>query len=234
MKQISNNEYLSTVFKYNHSTEYNTFFNRYIVVLIDVNGNVGTLGVLDTDQHPTVYYHITVTFDAEESKVVIDALAYQQSEHGLPKQIDLDDSLSGGDYPLSHLVRGFSDWVSSLVDQDGKYDNFIAVPHQKHDTIIAPVINMVGGAGLAWAMKSNEEAGDGTDFYFPMFVVKKDGSYFSYSKGILSEQPVDFSDINEFINSEYYITGDDVAPFVKIQQKACLLEVEKLLMGTIN
>lgn len=216
MTQITNDEYLSTVFKYDRSTEYNTYFGRYIATLIDVNGNVGTLGILDTDQHPTVYYHITVTADAKESKVSIDALAYQQNEHGLPKRIELDDSLSGGDHPLSHTVRGFCDWVNSLVDKDGKYDNFITVPHHKHDTIIAPVINLVAGAGLAWAMKSNPDAGDGTDFYFPMFVVNKESNFFSYSKGILSEQPVDFSDINEFINSEYYITGDDVAPFVRI------------------
>lgn len=134
---------------------------------------------------------------------------------------------------LGCILRGFSDWVSTTAQNGGKYEPFVITP-RKDGVVVGPAVNLVAGASLSWALESKDVSVDQHDFYFPMFGVNKTDKFFSYSKGIPGETIVDFSDINEFINSEYYLTGDDIPPYVRLQQKECLLEVERQLMGTIN
>ena len=124
--------------------------------------------------------------------------------------------------------------MSAVVSDGGEYEQFLITPYKENELTVAPVVNLVSGAALGWALKTSIKITGQTNFYFPMFTVNKTDKSFSYSKGIPGETIVVFSDINKFINSEYYLTGDDVAPHVRIQQEECLLEVERQLIGTIN
>lgn len=229
--------YLSKIFGYTKPTEYNTFFGRYIVTMMNIDGHVGDLGILDIDQHPTIYYHITVTATPKgdgDGELSAKVFAWRKPEEGLPVKVVIEGDPCNEDTQLGCILRGFCDWVSTVVQNGGKYDPFLIAPHKENELIVGPIVNLISGAVLGWALKTSIKITGQTDFCFPMFAVNKTDKFFSYSKGIPGETIVDFSDINEFINSEYYLTGDDIPPYVRLQQKECLLEVERQLMGTIN
>lgn len=229
--------YLSKIFGYTKPTEYNTFFGRYLVTMMNIDGHVGDLGILDTDQYPVIYYHTTITVTPKDdggNGLSARVFAWRKSEGELPVKMVIEGDPCNEDTQLGCILRGFCDWVSAVVSDGGEYEQFLITPYKENELIVAPVVNTVSGAALGWALKTSIKITGQTDFYFPMFAVNKTDKSFSYSKGISGETTVDFSDINEFMNSEYYLTGDDVAPHVRIQQKECLLEVERQLMGTIN
>lgn len=229
--------YLSKIFGYTKPTEYNTFFGRYIVTMMNTDGHVGDLGILDIDQHPTIYYHITVTATPKgdgTGEVSAKVFAWRKPAEGLPVRVVIEGDPCNENTQLGCILRGFCDWVSTTIQNGGKYEPFVITPRNNGDVVVGPVVNLVAGASLAWAIENKEVLVAQHDFYFPMFAVNKTDKFFSYSKGIPGETIVDFSDINEFINSEYYLTGDDIPPYVRLQQKECLLEVERQLMGTIN
>lgn len=229
--------YLSKIFDYTKPTEYNTFFGRYLVTLMNVDGHTGDIGILDTNQHPAIYYHITVTAKPKgdgSGELSVKVFAWRKSEEGLPVKMVIEGDPCNEATELGCILRGFCDWVSTVVQNGGECESFLITPHKENELIVAPIVNLVSGAALGWALKTSIKITDQTDFYFPMFAVNKTDKFFSYSKGIPGETIVDFSDINEFINSEYYLTGDDIPPYVRLQQKECLLEVERQLIGTIN
>lgn len=226
--------YLGSVFGYNKPTEYNTFFGRYLVTLMNVDGKIGDMGFIDTDVHPMVYNHITVTANVDSGKVAVEIYSWKQTKEGLPIQIPFASDIYSADTASGCLIRGFCDYVFSTVDSGNGYQNVTVIPGEDNTVVIGPAINVVNAAVFHWMEKSDVEMLKQSDLYFPIFKVYKEQGFFSYSKGIPGEQEVDFSDINEFMNSEYYLTGDDIAPFVRLQQKECLLEVERQLMGTIN
>ena len=229
--------YLSKIFGYTKSTEYNTLFGRYLVTMMNIDGHVGDLGILDTDQCPTVYYHITVTATPKgdgNSELSAEVFAWRKSEGELPVKMVIEGDPCNEDTQLGCILRGFCDWVSSVAGNGSKHEQFLITPHKENELIVAPVVTLVSGAALGWALKTSIKITGQTDFYFPMFAVNKTDKFFSYSKGVPGETIVDFSDVNEFINSEYYLTGDDIPPHVRIQQKECLLEVERQLMGKVN
>lgn len=229
--------YLSKIFGYTKPTEYNTFFGRYIVTMMNIDGHVGDLGILDIDQHPTIHYHITVTATPKgdgTGEVSAKVFAWRKPAEGLPVRVVIEGDPCNENTQLGCILRGFCDWVSTTIQNGGKYEPFVITPRDNGDIVVGPVVNLVAGASLAWAIENKEVLVAQHDFYFPMFAVNKTDKFFSYSKGIPGETIVDFSDINEFINSEYYLTGDDIPPYVCLQQKECLLEVERQLMGTIN
>lgn len=228
--------YLSKIFGYMKPTEYNTFFGRYLVTLMNVDGHTGDLGILDTNKHPAIYYHITVTAKPKgdgNGELSVKVFAWRKSEEGLPVKMVIEGDPCNEATGLGCILRGFCDWVSTVVQNGGKYEPFVITP-RKDGVVVGPAVNLVAGASLSWALENKEVLVAQHDFYFPMFAVNKTDKFFSYSKGIPGETIVDFSDINEFINSEYYLTGDDIPPYVRLQQKECLLEVERQLMGTIN
>ena len=228
--------YLSKIFGYTKPTEYNTFFGRYIVTVMNIDGHVGDLGILDIDQHPTIYYHITVTATPKgdgTGEVSANVFAWRKPDEGLPVRVVIESDPCNENTQLGCILRGFSDWVSTTAQNGVKYEPFVITP-RKDGVVVGPAVNLVAGASLSWALESKDVSVDQHDFYFPMFGVNKTDKFFSYSKGIPGETIVDFSDINECINSEYYLTGDDIPPYVRLQQKECLLEVERQLMGTIN
>lgn len=228
--------YLSKIFGYTRPTEYNTFFGRYIVTMMNIDGHVGDLGILDIDQHPTIYYHITVTVKPKgdsNGELSIKVFAWRKSEEGLPVEVMIEGDPCGEGTQLGCILRGFCDWVSTMIQNGGEYVPFVITP-RNDGVVVGPVVNLIAGATLSWAVESKDILVAQHDFYFPMFDVNKEDKFFSYSKGIPGETIVDFRDINEFINSEYYLTGDDIPPDVRIQQKECLLEVERQLMGKIN
>lgn len=229
--------YLSKIFGYTKPTEYNTFFGRYIVTMMNIDGHVGDLGILDIDQHPIIYYHITVTATPKgdgTGEVSAKVFAWRKPAEGLPVRVVIEGDPCNENTQLGCILRGFCDWVSTTIQNGGKYESFVITPRDNGDVVVGPVVNLVAGASLAWAIENKEALVAQHDFYFPMFAVNKADKFFSYSKGIPGETIVDFSDINEFINSEYYLTGDDIPLYVRLQQKECLLEVERQLMGTIN
>ena len=229
--------YLSRIFGYTRPTEYNTFFGRYIVTMMNINGHAGDLGILDTNQHPVIYYHIAVTAKPKgdgDGELSAKIFAWRKSEEGLPVEMVIEGDPCNEDTELGCIFRGFCDWVSAVVSDGGEYEQFMITPYKENELIVAPVVNLVSGAALDWALKTSIKITGQTNFYFPMFTVNKTDKSFSYSKGIPGETIVNFSDINKFINSEYYLTGDDVAPHVRIQQEECLLEVERQLIGTID
>lgn len=214
--------YLSKIFGYTRPTEYNTFFGRYIVTMMNIDGHVGDLGILDTNQHPTIYYHITVTAKPKgggDGELSAKVFAWRKSEEGLPVEVVIEGDLCNEDTELGCILRGFCDWVSTVVSNSGKHEQFLITPHKENELIVAPIVNLVSGAALDWALKTSIKITDQIDFYFPMFSVNKTDKFFSYSKGIPGETIVDFNDIDEFINSEYYLTSDDIPPHVRIQQK---------------
>lgn len=228
--------YLSKIFGYTKPTEYNTFFGRYIVTVMNIDGHVGDLGILDIDQRPTIYYHITVTATPKgdgTGEVSARVFAWRKPDEGLPVRVVIEGDPCNENTQLGCILRGFSDWVSTTAQNGVKYEPFVITP-RKDGVVVGPAVNLVAGASLSWALESKDVSVAQHDFYFPMFGVNKTDKFFSYSKGIPGETIVDFSDINEFINSEYYLTGDDIPPYVRLQQKECLLEVERQLMGTIN
>lgn len=231
--------YLSKIFGYTRPTEYNTFFGRYIVTMMNVDGHVGDLGILDTNQHPAIYYHITVTAKPKgegdgDGGLSAKVFSWRKSEEGLPVDVVVEGDPCNEDNELGCILRGFCDWMSTVVNNGGKHEQFLITPHKENELIVAPIVNLVSGAALGWTLKTSIKITNQVDFYFPMFAVNKTDKFFSYSKGVPGETIVDFSDINEFINSEYYLTGDDIPPHVLIQQKECLLEVERQLMGKVN
>lgn len=229
--------YLSKIFGYTKPTEYNTFFGRYIVTMMNIDGHVGDLGILDIDQRTTIYYHITVTATPKgdgTGEVSAKVFAWRKPAEGLPVRVVIEGDPCNENTQLGCILRGFCDWVSTTIQNGGKYEPFVITPRNNGDVVVGPVVNLVAGASLAWSIENKEVLVDQHDFYFPMFAVNKTDKFFSYSKGIPGETIVDFSDINEFINSEYYLTGDGIPPYVRLQQKECLLEVERQLMGAIN
>lgn len=229
--------YLSKIFGYTRPTEYNTFFGRYIMTMMNIDGHVGDLGILDTDQSPAIYYHIAVTATPKgdgDGELSAKVFAWRKPAEGLPVRVVIEGDPCNEDTQLGCIFRGFCDWVSTVVQNGGEYEPFLITPHKENELIVGPIVNLISGAALGWALKTSIKITGQTDFYFPMFAVNKTDKFFSYSKGIPGETIVDFSDINEFINSEYYLTGDDIPPYVRLQQKECLLEVERQLMGTIN
>lgn len=229
--------YLSKIFGYTRPTEYSTFFGRYLVTMMNIDGHVGDLGVLDTDQCPAVYYHITVAATPKgdgNSGLSAKVFAWRKSEGELPVKMVIEGDPCNEDTQLGCILRGFCDWASSVVSNGGKHESFLITPYKENELIIAPVVNLVSGAALSWALKTSIKITGQTDFYFPMFAVNKTDKFFSYSKGVPGETIVEFSSVDEFINSEYYLTGDDIPPHVRIQQKECLLEVERQLMGKVN
>lgn len=226
--------YLSKTFGYTKPTEYNTFFGRYIVTMMNVNGNIGDMGFIDIDVHPMVYNHITVTANVDGGGVAVQIYSWKQTEEGLPIQIPFASDIYNADTASGCLIRGFCDYVFGTVDSGVGYRHVTVIPGEDNTAVIGPEINVINAGVFHWMEKSDAEILKQSDLYFPIFKVYKEQGFFSYSKGIPGEQDVDFSDINEFMNSECYLTGDDIAPFVLIQQKECLLEVERQLIGTIN
>ena len=229
----------SVVFKYVRPTEYNTYFGRYVVTTIHIEGNKGTIGFLDIDKYPMVYHHAEVEVSTEgDGSGKCSIMSYEHNNKGAPVSIGVNKEVTDKNNTIGMLTRGFIDLVyaSQFEFPSGE---FVLVPRLDEEGNpvgedgISPFCMLLSTFVAGWAEKNKTFNLEKGDLYLPVFAVDKENKYFTYFR-YPGAQPADFSDINEFMNSEYYLTGDDVAPFVRVQQKACLLEIERQLMSTIN
>lgn len=237
MKNNNTDEHdVESVFKFTRPTEYNTFFGRYLVTRIYISHGSGVLGILDIDSHPTVYHRMEVKINETDEGYIphINTFSWSRDQsnqvvklnHTHPPQLD--------DEQLACLARGFSDRIAMIMKKEIPYSLCAAGLANNGNYVVSPEINAIGSRTLLWLEEAEVETEIVNCLYFPMFKLDKQRGVFYYSRDINKQPFVEFSSVDEFKKSEYYIQGDDVALIALAQQEECLLEVERQLMGIIN
>lgn len=237
MENTNISEYdVESVFKFTHPTEYNTFFGRYLITRIHINRDNGTLGILDTNKHPMVYHRVEVEIAKENGKYVSHVSVFSWSKDLAGDAIKLDDITppQQEDDKFACIIRGFADRIVMIMKKKIPYSLYSSGLADNGNHVVSPEINATGSRTLMWLEKAKVKGVTANSLYFPMFKLDKQRGVFYYSRSVHKQPYVEFSSVDEFKKSEYYIQGDDVAPIVLAQQEECLLEVERQLMGTIN
>lgn len=228
--------YLNKIFGYTRPTEYNTFFGRYLITRIHINRDSGTLGILDTNKHPMVYHRVEVEIAKENGKYVSRVSVFSWSKDSAGGVVKLDNITppQQGDDKFACIIRGFADRIVMIMKKKIPYSFYSSGLADNGNHVVSPEINATGSRTLMWLEKAKVKGVAANSLYFPMFKLDKQRGVFYYSRNVYKQPYVEFSSVDEFRKSEYYIQGDDVAPIVLAQQEECLLEVERQLMGTIN
>lgn len=237
MENSNINEYdVDSVFKFTRPTEYNTFFGRYLIIRIHISHGNGILGILDINKHPMVYHQIEVKINEANSELVPQVNTFSWTKDQSDQVVELSNARTPqqDDKQLACLVRGFADRIVMIMENGISCSHCTAGLAPDGDFVVSPEINAIGACTLLWLEVKGVEEDASNSLYFPMFKLDKPRGVFYYSKIVDTQPYVEFSSVEEFKQSEYYIQGDDIAPIALAQQEECLLEVERQLIGTIN